>query len=83
MAYEQKREGEPNGAPEATDCDSVSDDGLQRLRGDLQQASHPPGFRLAEDASHLKRLALKGEMKEMLNERPIGPIVTLSSTNLI
>lgn len=43
----------------ATDCDSVGDDGLQCLRGDLQQASHPAGLGLTEDASHLKRLALE------------------------
>lgn len=43
----------------ATDSDSVGDDGLQCLRGDLQQASHPAGLGLTEDASHLKRLALE------------------------
>lgn len=47
------------GALEATDCDSVSDDSLKGLRGNLQQGANPPALSLAEDTSHLKRLALK------------------------
>lgn len=46
-----------------SDRNSVSDDCLQGLRGDLQQASNPPGLGLTEDTSHLKWLALKGKNK--------------------
>lgn len=42
-----------------TDCDSVSDDSLEGLGGNLQQGADPPGLSLAEDASHLERLALR------------------------
>lgn len=57
------------GAREATDCDSVSDDGLQRLGGNLQQTADPPGLGFAEDASHLKRLALKQKHQLMYDIR--------------
>lgn len=46
-----------------SDRNSMSDDCLQGLWGNLQQASNPPGLSLTEDTSHLKRLALKGKNK--------------------
>lgn len=54
-----------DGARAATDCDSVSDDGLQGFWGNLQQAADPPGFSLTEDTSHFKRLTLKPKTQLM------------------
>lgn len=48
-----------HGSQEATDCDSVSDDSLQGLRGNLQQGANSSGLSLADDVGHLKGVSLK------------------------
>lgn len=40
------------------DRNSMSDDRLQSLGRNLQQASNPPGLSLTKDTSYLKRLTL-------------------------